>query len=345
MATSNQIGFHVPYSWDEATYMACALADLAVKFGLPVSILPSQAQETNIHYRWDSLVLNSKRVAFEHWHQSCSHIVWFDIQKAKLEMAIKTKCVNIFVPLWQRIQADQVELLAKFDAVVCTHRPLQRLMQDATPKAVYVPWDAGLPIGADAMPMHGTRLFVPVDSYTARVFGSPLLHALRVILDGDANLHITLSYNRNWERPAMAALSDLLRRYPKRVRVLRKPSHAERIEAYLRHDWTFIPSLRENCGVAATESLYCRRPVITFECEPHKAILTPSSASFIPCATQDNWMGVPEVIPNLAHMVDHLRDLVDRPNQMRSLAENEWPWLQSNRLLSTSHWKTFWGLT
>lgn len=345
MATPKQIGFHVPYTWDDATYMACTLAGLATQLGLPVSLLSNQAHETNIHYRWDHLVLSGKRADYGHWHPDCSHLIWFDIHKAKLEQAIKSRCVNIFVPLWHRLAQDQIDLLPLFDHIVCPHRSIYGMMRDVTPRAFHLPWDTGLPLTGDAMPSATRRIYVPIDSYTARAFGVPLLNALRILVEGHEDTTLTISYTKNWDRPAMTSLGDLIRCYPRRVRLLRKPSHSERVEAYLRHDWTFVASLRENAGLIAHESLCCRKPVVVFDIEPNRDLLPDTCASFVPCETRGNWLGVPEAVPNLSQLVDHLRALVDQPQTLQALAQNPWPWLESNRSLNYIHWREFWNLS
>ena len=39
MGYPDKIGFHVPYTWDESTHMACTLAELAMRLGVPVFLM------------------------------------------------------------------------------------------------------------------------------------------------------------------------------------------------------------------------------------------------------------------------------------------------------------------
>lgn len=344
MATARRIGFHVPYTWDDATNMACTLAGLATQFGVPVSILANQAHDTGVHHRWDHLVLSSKRQTFELWQAECSHLVWFDVQQAKLETARKSGKHNILVPLWHRITQDQVEQLKYFDHIVAPHSDVYRLMADASPRAEQVNWDTGLAFTRDTMPSNAQRIFVPFDSWTLKNAGGPLLTSLRILLDSDKDAVLTVSYSRNCGPHASNALGDLLRRYPQRVRVLKKASFSDRIGAYLRHDWTFIPSLRDNAGLFAHESLCCRRPFVAFDCPPYRDLFSPDCAVFIPCERRDNWMNVPEAVPNLSAMVDRLRHLVTNPALITGLAENDWSWLESRRTQHRAKWREYWQL-
>lgn len=325
--------------------MACTLAGLATQFGLPVSILSNQAHETNIHCRWDHLVLSGKRTDYGHWHRDCSHLVWFDVHKAKLEQAIKSRCINIFIPLWHRLTQEQIELLPLFDRIVCPHSAVRGMMQDISTQSCLLSWDTGLPLTSDAMPSDTRRIYVPIDSHTARVFGAPLLSALRILVEDHEDTVLTISYNKNWDRPAVTALGELIRCYPRRVRLLRKPSHTERLEAYLRHDWTFVASLKENAGLIAHESLCCRKPVVVFDVEPNRELLPSTCASFVPCEIRRNWLCVPEAVPNLAQLVDHLRALLEQPQTLQALAQNPWPWLESARALNYAKWREFWNLS
>jgi len=324
--------------------MACTLAGLASQCGLPASILSNQAHEENIHYRWDRLVLSSKRTDYGQWHRDCSHLVWFDVQRAKLEQAMRSGCVNIFVPLWQRLTPDQLAWLPYFDHVVCSHRAVYNLLKTVTTAATYQPWDTGLPFTGGTMPSETRRIFVPFDSWTLKNAGGPLLTSLRILLDGDQDTVLTISYNCNCGPHAANALAELLRRFPRRVRVLRKPNHAERVEAYLRHDWTFIPSLRENVGLVAHEALCCRKPVVVFDVPPNRELLPRDCASFVPCGERCNSLGVPEAVPNMQQLADHLRGLVEQPAILQALAQKPWPWLESDRSLNYVKWRQLWNL-
>lgn len=343
MAIPSQIGFHVPYTWDDSTYMACSLADFASRLGLPVSILSNQAHETSLHHRWDNLVLSGKRNNYSLWQSGCSHLVWFDVQKHKVAQAHREGRRNILVPLWHRLTAEHLEVLPLYDTIVCTHRALYDRLATLPCKAIHAYWDCGLPFVSEAMPSTTRRIYMPVDAYTARTIGLVLLNTIRILLDFDADTMFTVSYSKNWARPTFNALGDLIRAHPDRVRVMKKPTFAERVEAYQRHDWVFLPALRESTGLVAQEALCCRKPVVCFDYQPHRELLQDGlNAKFVPCEIALRWLDVPEAVVNSYDLAEQLRTLVEQPQIMQDMVEKPWPSLQDWRNDFTAQWKQVW---
>ena len=345
MGIPKKIGFHVPYTWDDSTYMACSLADFATLCGLPVSILSSQSHDTNIHHRWDHLAMSGKRHNYSLWQSECSHLIWFDVQKAKVEESRREGRTNIFVPLWHRLTPDQVDCLDIFDCVVATHVELFNRLKDQPCSLIYCPWDCGLPFATDTMPSETRRVYVPIDSFTAKHHGTLLLNTLRMVLDFDDDTMFTIGYSKNWDQVALRSLGGLIRAHPRRIRAIKKPSHAERIEAYQRHDWVFIPSLRENAGLFALESLACRKPVVCFDCQPHRELLTNGvNARLIPCELDYHWLKVPEVVVNSHDLAEQLKLLVENPSIVQEMTAQPWPKLQEWRDAFAAQWRLLWEL-
>lgn len=267
--TPTRIGLHVPYTLDEATYLACNLADCAMRLGLPVTILSSQAHESRVHYRWDREVLSGRRNDFGEWASHCSHVVWFDVQKKKVAEAAKLGVKNILVVLPSRLNQDDLSFLHVFDALVCAQRSTYSVLRDwLKRKAVYVPWDSGRPLTTDPMRFGGKRVFVPLESKTADAIGPLIFHALRILLDMDDEMEVTISHVRSLNRPAVLTLTDLAKVHKARVVLLKKPNYADLAEAYATHDWVFVPEVRANTGLSALESLAAGRPVIAFDAPP-----------------------------------------------------------------------------
>jgi hypothetical protein len=248
------------------------------------------------------------------------------------------------VPLWHKIGEDQLYLLPRFDHIVCPHAAVFALLEGIIQGVQHSPWDTGLPLHSAGLVSDTRRIYVPIDSYTAKVFGVQLLSALSVLVDDRKDTMLTIGYQRSWDRPSLQVLGELLKKHPHRIRLLRKPNHAERVEAYLRHDWTFVPSLRDNAGLAVHESLCSRKPVATFGIQPFRAIATEHCTHFIPCEQKTNWFGAAEAIPNMAVLLDQLRLLANEPAVMQTLASNSWPWLATSRALNCENWQRIWDL-
>lgn len=345
MACPSKIGLLAPYTWNETTYMACGLADLAVRLGVSVSYLSQQPPDSEVHYRWDRLVLNGRRQSFEMWHNECSHLVWFDIQKSRLYEAHRSGKKNILVACWHQIAKEQLSLLPLFDAVVSPSvAACQRLTQLApSAQHVCVPWDCGLPIVTSAMPGTGQNVLCVVGSRTASGAGPLILNTLRVLLDFDDEVRFTLMYSKGWGPAASQTLSELLRKHGERVRLLRRPSYASRVEAYNRHDWVFAPNLREESGWSALEALHCRRPVVVFDAAPsNELVQNGHNGLLIPCEISYNWLGATEVVVNAFDLTEQLRRLVDHPEEIIALTHKDWPELGHRRETFSRVWRSLW---
>jgi glycosyltransferase involved in cell wall biosynthesis len=319
MIYPNRIGIHAPYTWDESTQLGCTLADLAMRVGVGVSWLSYQSHEVGVHYRWDPLVLSSKRQSFEPWLSDCSQVIWFDVLREKLLYSRHCGKKNILVPLWHRLTPEHLSDLHLFDEILCPHEAVYKLLMayaaggpPTRNNMQVVPWDSGLPFVTHGRGTVGRRILVPIEAYTAQTIGPLLLSMLQMLLDFDEELQLTLSYSKSWSHSALSGLSGLLRQHPQRVRILKRPSWTDRLEAYHSHDCVFFPNLRENTGAMAIEAICCRRPVVAFDFSPFAEILTAGQdAVLIPCEIRRNWIGSPEAVVNAFDLAEQLRRVTE----------------------------------
>ena len=313
MSRIKKVGMHVPYTWDEPTYLACSLADLARETGTSVSLLSSQSRDSGVDHRWDELVNSGKRQSFFAWRQDCSHLIWFDVQPNNVIDAHKEGIKNILIPLWHRL-AKQELLNASpyYDSIICPNNGAADLLKDLNDDVRTIPWSMGsIPFDLPP-PQNGKRFLLLMDSHTSRRIGMMIITALRILFDFDRDAHFTVLYTKNWSAPTLEALRDLISCHGNRITMLKKPSHLGRMEAYMQHDWVFVPSIRENTGLFALEALSRGRPVISFDIRPHNEFLTHGeNACLIPCEVDYNWLGAPEVVMNSFDLTEQLRTLCE----------------------------------
>jgi hypothetical protein len=122
-----------------------------------------------VHHRWDHQVLDQQACPFEKWFDRHTHLIWFDVQRKKLEQAVRAGKTNYLVVLPHRLERKDLPYLSVFDRVLCPSRiGLERLRAYAYLENLLVmPWDSGLPM----LP----RLLGPVQKGE---------HRLMVVVDG-----------------------------------------------------------------------------------------------------------------------------------------------------------------
>lgn len=351
MKGSDRIGIVAPYHWDEATYMAGGLLNLAVnQFNIDASFLTGPHRVPDgIHYTWDATVEDGDKANFDAWCKRCSQIVWFHIAPPKLQKAIDAGCKNTLVCLPDRMTKADLALFPKFDRVITTTQPLYQLLKAKRlgPKILYLPWDSNFPITAKEARRPGpVRLVVPVDSSTGKHNAPLLCFALRAVLDGDPNLQVQLLYGAGWGRAGLVALHELQDRHPKRFMTVKKPNHCQRVEAYKEADWVFCCATESIAGLHALEALAFGCPVIAYDCMPYTEILKPfHNACLAKCDTKDrsgSLLSTPEI--NAWELIETLRSATSDRNVLHMLRSRHWPELEERRRNFQLAWKKLWAL-
>ena len=350
--SAEKLGVFAPYGWDDATYMAGSLYELAITvFGYATSFLSAATKEEGVHFMWDASVVDGNRHSFKHWASDREQVVWFHLNPQKLEQAILVGCKNTLVALPHRITLADLPLLSKFDHIVC---PTKQLYDSLKLKMVhddlqYVPWDTHMPI----MEKEGgrvsgaVRVLVPLDSPTARAIGPLVLHTLRVLLDGNPKAEVTVLYGKNWPQNALMALHELSDLHEDRVTCIKKPTYCKRVEAYRNTDWVFVPSVADNAGLPALDALACGAPVISFNAPPFNEFLTPfHNACLAKCETEITTMGAVQIKPNARELLDTLYEACANRSVLHMLKQRDWPEMESRRRTFQAFWKQAWsGLT
>ncbi len=345
---SRKIGIHAPYTWDESTQMACALGDLAVQFALKVSYLSMQSHDNGVHFRWDNKARSGKKQDFKHWARNCSVIVWFDVHKKKLELAVEAGCTNVLVPLWHRITSDKLKLFHKFNTIICPSSASHALFQarHAFQDIRLAQWDAGLRLQKRPRGLvddSKIKLYVSIDGATVTSMGSQLFAALTLLIDSHFHLHVTIGHTRQWSRTALGLAKDLVKGSNDRVVLLRNPSHSKRLEVLGNHDWVFCPTLTPNSGVEALEALAMGVPVIAFDIAPMSEFIQRNyNGVVVRCDKKDDAFGVPAGEPNSRELFEALEQVIGDEQYLFRMQANPWPDLESRSRAFQQVWRQVW---
>lgn len=346
--SADKIGIYAPYGWEEATYMAGSLMEWATRhLGYRVSYMAPAAFEPGVHYLWDEQVLDGAKHSFKVWASNCAQIIWFSLSPTKLETAINLGCKNTLVALPHRLSAGDLPLLGRFDRIVCPTRPVfEALSTQRIAKNVHhLPWDCGQPIlDKEGKRSSVTRILATIDTPTAKVQGALLCYLLRVLLDGNPNVQLTLIYSKNWPRHAIIALHELEDLHEGRVTAVRKPTHCQRLELLRESDWVFCPSTRDNSCFHALEALSAGCPVIAYNASPYNELLqSMHNACLASCNLSKGFMDTPVIQPNTRELLDTLCEVTASRSVLNMLRGNIWAELETRRRDFQGYWTKQWS--
>ena len=344
-----RVGIHAPYSRQEATHLGLTLASLAERLVYDVDWLSSQAHETQLHPAWDGRVLSGRKRSFTQWARKhrCGHLIWFDVQPEKLELARKRGCSNTLVLLWHRLEDQHVPYLSLFDRIVCPSFSVAQAFQKrfkplGLQNVRYLPWDTGTERRMGPQQSDETSVFLPLDGYTADKAGSLILHNAELLLASRSDITITVGHGKNWSREAMDALRRLQAARPQRVFTLKRRNWLEWTEAQSAHHWTLLPTLRCNTGYQVLDSLCLGVPVMAFDLPPISDSLHSSHGVLMPCNLTSNWLGATTAVFSPRVLLSTLEESLN-PDVRRKLLHGDWSQLDERRRQFNLFWDATWG--
>lgn len=345
--TKQHIGIYAPYQHEEATQLACGLADFITGSGLPVSYLASGERAKRIHFRWDDRVRCMTKTRFRPWALQRTHIVWFEISPAKMAVAKACGCQNIVVPLWHRLQRQHFSVLRECaDTVVApseaSHRVLSRGLRPRIPELI--PWAISRkPVRRGLGPCASgqSRVLLSTDGYTTRKYGRQLLSALDVLCERNSAIHVTLSHSRQWApklRNQMAAIAA-----EHHVAFQRNQTFDDRWRSLETHDWLCCFSTRPNSGCDALEALYAGCPVVVPNVAPYVEFVTSEhNGRIFRCQHLPSSFGAQEAQLSASSILDVLSQLLATPEVLSAVQQRTWPELVERTRTFQRRWLRLW---
>lgn len=337
-----RIGFYLPYGRQETTYLGLELASFANRSGLPVTLLSSQLHQDGVHASWDMRV-RGKRTAFTDWADSCTHIVWFECQPGKLARC--SHAHNTLFALWHKLQREDLSQLSGFQTVFfSSSNALKTLKEFMGLTWKYAPWSP------DVVPTlrenlctadRHVRVYIPVDKLVAMSLGPQLATVLQIIMETNIYVHFTISFH-SVVPPMLKAFEALRDRFPRRIRLLRRPEYQTHLRQYLLHDWTFWPAMRAETPWISQESLTYGVPVICFDAAPMNEVIRDNyNGKLIACELSTTSLGIPTVKPAFKQILDTLQAALSSPMNVLKL-QGPWPEVPFHRKEFERCWCGLW---
>lgn len=326
-------GIYSSYSYRDGTDAAITLADFLGTKQVPrVNWLSPTPPTAGLDGYWDGVVLNEERNNFKDWVRQRKQIVWFHVDKERLEIARAAKCRNILAVMWHNLRKVDFKTLFQYDLIVVPGTTEQKWLEKAVPgiNTMVVPWSTMLEIRRRGRQSSRTRVMVHIRNFTAKTCGALLLHSLNAAMDGNSNLDLTIVHGRNFDAVGDKFLADMLSKRSDRVKELVRPSRQQRLAVTEQHDWTFWTAIAESAGVIGMESLACGTPVIGFDVPPVSTIVRPTKTGWlIPCDIRDSETGAPIAVPSVKDIIDEFREVCVSRDLLDDLRGQPWDGLES----------------
>ena len=177
-----------------------------------------------------------------------------------------------------------------------------------------------------------------------RKIGSELFSTFQVLLSALPHLRITISYTRQWNRPALIHAQAVIRAAKGRLVLLRKPSHEQRQTAMLQHDWVFCSSISPNSGWDALEALACGIPVISLGVPPYDEFIQHGyNGAVIRCTLEKNWLGARTALVKTVDLLEALRAVLEDNDRLFAAQTTQWPELESRTKAFQQVWHQLWN--
>lgn len=345
------VGLIASYTWDETTQMACVVGEFAKQLSLPVSYLATSAREQAVHSEWDDKVRSLRKLkSFKEWAYEHEQLVWFDVQKKRLEEAKKVGCSNTLVPLWNRMEKWQFAYMSKFQHIACPSLALYQKLQRRFPGHTgihYTPWCNGSrtlrrPSGwVDDRWLH---IYISVDGTMVEHDADTLFTGLFRFLSKNNNTRITIGHGKRWKQSQNEQVSSLLRMSHGRVRMVKALSREERLQVLSQNDIVFPFSLRPNSGAEVLEALAFGIPVATFDIHPYDEIVAQGQNGLLfECTREVSPCGAMMGVVNGSTWHNILVEISESKQSISNLQSRDWPELERRCYQFCQAWKDIWS--
>ena len=322
-----------PYSWDEATQMACAIADMCDNWGAPVEYYASPTRSLNVYFRWDHRVrhLSKLKKGFETY-------LWFQPHPALLSKLLakepEARHVLVYLP---RVFAngDHTRLAKKYRCVLCPTEFAKKRLGFSCPEAMYVPWFSSSRILRRSRALERSRrwLFTCNGSSIPRVW-SAAMSTFMQLLRARQQDHLTIMLPAKREFTASGlTLGGILKDWPtvmrERVTLLVQPTVLDWQNALLEHDWLVDLSVTVNSGATALGGLSLGCPAITFDVPPFDEFVFSPYGLRIPCAVDMTGNGLPSAVPDCGQILQTLKKAAEDHSLLSRTATDPWQALEN----------------
>jgi len=207
-------------------------------------------------------------------------------------------------------------------------------------------WDVPLPISMKKYlvdPPKIKLLFPLFDSQESRL-DDGILFVIQTVLKNVAHAEITLAVNKKCAIISTAIFVNLKNTYGDRINIIKNPTYKQRHSLYASSDLTVWGATYEGLASVGLSSLCMGTPVISWDIDPQAEYLhDDTNAVLVPCDIDENWLGVPIVIPNWEIFASRLLGLLHSPNMLARLRDNSSFDLANRKQDFNRGWQSLWG--
>jgi len=336
-----------PYDHSEVTVAALRLCEHVIGRGLDVTYIVFGNNQSKVHKHWDNRVMRkaqakklmavlARTTTVVHFGCSPTFLRWLKHFDTKAE-----RSQHVLVPLRYQVYRGDQSVYAEYDRIVCTSgshkRVLDKTLGHAKAKnfVTWCTWD----LGRVSIRRRGSvvpdkiKALVYCDSGTVDHVGSMVVSMVAYTVSQNHNLDITLAHTKSWSKhdnSMMKRLKTIVA--ADRVQSVRLRSFYQLGQLLSRNDWTIIPGVRSNFGLAATTALACGTPVICHNVSPFSDVVTPENGVLLPCVGPTPNAKAPVAKPDTTTWHEGCKDILADTTKLFALQRNDW---KTDELYST----------
>lgn len=341
-----KIGFRIPYSRCDATFMGLRVGKLALDLGFDIEIYPTD-KPTYTHAFWDRYLVRPGKAPLNEWLQcNLTQIIYtkppaLDELQSTAHLKIRTNLVL----LWDLLVPTDDQLLGRFDRIICPARAPMQLLQKrlGLRNLFYIPWDTGVPISYEPRDLDPARLGIiwPLnDSQTYRQ-DPKFLQVASMLLEQVPSAWLTITYSNGLAHEPLRELRKLAQFADGRVELIRNLSLDKQDLLFGYHDLTVWPALIEAAGLVGLTSLSMAAPVLAFDYPIIGEIIKSGrNGELVPCDLSASPTGVPSVVPDYPLFGKHLVDLARDTQHLSQLRQDAMAGLRERRTGFMTKWQT-----
>lgn len=340
-----RVGIYTHYAHCDQAYLGVRLVEFLRTRGVDFEIY-SDCSPAKLRLPYDKTVSHRKREQFTDWAKRQSTIVWTHVPRVEqLRYANQRGITTVLAPMWQELTAPFRKAMTRADQVVALSSESLELFRDVykIKSAVYLPYDAGLPVTKKDKAVDGrnVKILLPWYDRNAKCANSELLSMLAYLFEHMPDASLTVAITSSRFAPAIAKFfQDLSRRTNGRVQLLRNVSLTQRPNLYTAHDLTFLPAECDNFGMCGLTSINSGTPVLTLALAPQTDFIYPESNGVLVKTKLDyDDNGVPHAIPNYGGLVTMLQTLIAEPWHIDNLNKRITYNLATRRKLFEQGWQ------
>lgn len=328
-----------PYGRNEVTAAAIRLADLAGALGHEVKFVACGVHERRVHPAWDGRVRSARGTGITRAAAGASTVVHFQAHQAwhagaALPQTGKRPIRHVLVPDWHGLVGRRLDLVARYDQVVCPTKACAQVVTAAAFRGVkqdkgqlaWVRWDSGL----SQVRREGTvapdriKAAVYCDAATVDFCGAMVLRMVDELLPEYPRLDLTLLSVKSWGRRERAEIRRLCGSWGGRLTAARVTTAVDADRAFHANDWVVLPGVRGDFGLTASRALACGAAVICNDVAPFSEQVTSDCGILVACEIRSNAITAPVAVPHLGRWADACRRAFSDSRTLLNLRTRDW---------------------